>query len=562
MVKKCYRSYLSVAIIVCVALIFMSINGLQKRMIIGSDAIFHFNRFYETAQQIKHRNLHYFMSLYGFQQTGRFVNVFYGPFFAYIQGIVVLISGSWFVYQLLSNFLLYLISGLSFFYLLRKSQIKYTIATSVAIIYMTTYNIQYWTYRQGFSSWGAAFFPLCLLPILQLMQKKRLPVLLTAFCMGLMVQIHMLSSMMLAVVYFSFFMTVFVKYQNDRGSLLRELGQSILVFSILTVNIWWNIIMLSMQNNIHPPFVNKKMHLSTINNNSVYWLTTPNILPWFLLIGVVMTIIFWKKESLQIKVTMLTALFFLWLSTSFFPWKYLLEHDIPGVSMIQFPFRFFVPFTVLILWGISYILNQCSYVKFIYILLTFFVVVSIGDTMNQINRAGSKWDRFDSRKAQQLHTFVYEGDDQRVKESFFSKDLSKSLDFWKKSTPDYVPIYHKTDKNKYKLYERYVLANQLDYASFSKDGRIYISWHQEKAEEKVLPVILYKHSQVLLNQKLLNFNDDQLTEIGNPIVKLPEGDYEVQISYPHSIGAILSIFISLLSWFLLFMIFLWQRVFR
>ena len=36
--------------------------------------------------QLKNGNFSYFLSLYGFQQSGRIVNALYGPFFAYLQG--------------------------------------------------------------------------------------------------------------------------------------------------------------------------------------------------------------------------------------------------------------------------------------------------------------------------------------------------------------------------------------------------------------------------------------------------------------------------------------------
>ena len=57
-----------------------------RKVILGSYSIFNYNRFYEAAMQLKNGNLSYFLSLYGFQQSGRIVNVLYGPFFAYLQG--------------------------------------------------------------------------------------------------------------------------------------------------------------------------------------------------------------------------------------------------------------------------------------------------------------------------------------------------------------------------------------------------------------------------------------------------------------------------------------------
>ena len=52
----------------------------KKMSILGSDSIFHYNRFYEAAMQLKNGNFSYFLSLYGFQQSGRIVNALYDPF--------------------------------------------------------------------------------------------------------------------------------------------------------------------------------------------------------------------------------------------------------------------------------------------------------------------------------------------------------------------------------------------------------------------------------------------------------------------------------------------------
>lgn len=53
---------------------------IYKKVILGSDSVFHYNRFYEAAMQLKNGNFSYFLSLYGFQQSGRIVNALYGPF--------------------------------------------------------------------------------------------------------------------------------------------------------------------------------------------------------------------------------------------------------------------------------------------------------------------------------------------------------------------------------------------------------------------------------------------------------------------------------------------------
>ena len=79
-------------IIIAFAVLLVTPQLLTRKVILGSDSIFHYNRFYEAAMQLKNGNLSYFLSLYGFQQSGRIVNALYGPFFAYLQGGLILIK--------------------------------------------------------------------------------------------------------------------------------------------------------------------------------------------------------------------------------------------------------------------------------------------------------------------------------------------------------------------------------------------------------------------------------------------------------------------------------------
>ncbi len=89
------------------AILFLLPHIFTHKLVIGADAPFHYNRFYDAAQQFTNWDFHYFPSLYGFQQSGRIVNAVYCPFFAYFQGLIVLFSGSWFHYQIFSSFILF-----------------------------------------------------------------------------------------------------------------------------------------------------------------------------------------------------------------------------------------------------------------------------------------------------------------------------------------------------------------------------------------------------------------------------------------------------------------------
>ena len=102
-------------IIIAFAVLLVTPQLLTRKVILGSDSIFHYNRFYEAAMQLKNGNLSYFLSLYGFQQSGRIVNALYGPFFAYLQGGLILISGTWFRYQIVSRVLLHILAESSMY---------------------------------------------------------------------------------------------------------------------------------------------------------------------------------------------------------------------------------------------------------------------------------------------------------------------------------------------------------------------------------------------------------------------------------------------------------------
>lgn len=183
-------------------------------MVIGSDAIFHFNRFYDTSEQIRNGNFEYFISLYGFQQSGRIVNAFYGPFVAYLHGLLVLFSKNWFVYQVLSNLILFIISGCSMYTFLRAGHFTYRKSRIGAVLYMCTFSILYWATRQGFSSWGSALMPLCLTVIFYVFEERRVPRFKLGFFTAFLFQTHILSALILVLIYTPIFLYAFIKNTN------------------------------------------------------------------------------------------------------------------------------------------------------------------------------------------------------------------------------------------------------------------------------------------------------------------------------------------------------------
>lgn len=546
---KKYGPFLAIFFI---ALAFLMPHLFTHKLILGADAPFHYNRFYDAAQQIKYGDFHYFPSLYGFQQSGRIVNAVYGPFFAYLQGLIVLLAGSWFHYQILSNFILYLISGFSMLILLRYVNIRNWVSVPVAVLFMSTYSIQYWSINQGFTSWGTCFYPLCMIPIADFVLHKKFPVIKVAVSVGLMTQIHLLSSIMLALMYIPFYLYYFFN-QTEKGKALLQLIKSVLLYFVLTANIWAGLAIVYSGNKILPPFVNREMSQKAIDLDGSYWLHYPKAFPILILSGFLLFIFFQQKNTLFQKIVLYTSLVFFFLSTSLIPWTTLIEKNVPFISLIQFPFRFFVPFTLLLLLYLALSLNQWSEQKWFRLLSIFGILIFSAQTIQNLYQHLEKWENetFVSR-----HTYLFDTPEE-ARKTFFSKDMSTSLFVFQKTTPDYLPIYKETKDNKYDRYNEEILENETTFIKTHPGGFLTIKWKNTRDKTVHIPVIVYDRTVLQQNGKTLT--DYEVTDIGTPIVKQQKGINELTLHYQTPIYFYFILSLNLIGWFTLLCLFIYHR---
>lgn len=546
---KKYGPFLAIFFI---ALAFLMPHLFTHKLILGADAPFHYNRFYDAAQQIKYGDFHYFPSLYGFQQSGRIVNAVYGPFFAYLQGLIVLLAGSWFHYQILSNFILYLISGFSMLILLRYVNVRNWVSVPVAVLFMSTYSIQYWSINQGFTSWGTCFYPLCMIPIADFVLHKKFPVIKVAVSVGLMTQIHLLSSIMLALMYIPFYLYYFFN-QTEKGKALLQLIKSVLLYFVLTANIWAGLAIVYSGNKILPPFVNREMSQKAIDLDGSYWLHYPKAFPILILSGFLLFIFFQQKNTLFQKIVLYTSLVFFFLSTSLIPWTTLIEKNVPFISLIQFPFRFFVPFTLLLLLYLALSLNQWSEQKWFRLLSIFGILIFSAQTIQNLYQHLENWENetFVSR-----HTYLFDTPEE-ARKTFFSKDMSTSLFVFQKTTPDYLPIYKETKDNKYDRYNEEILENETTFIKTHPGGLLTIKWKNTGDKTVHIPVIVYDRTVLQQNGKTLT--DYEVTDIGTPIVKQQKGINELTLHYQTPIYFYFILSLTLIGWFTLLCLFIYHR---
>lgn len=520
----------------------------QGATIIGSDAIFHYNRFYDTAMQNKTGHYDYFISTFGYQQSGRIVNALYGPLFAYVQGFLVLLSGNWFTYQLLSRLLLSLLAGSGLYALLRQLKVRTGLALSFSLYFLTTFAIQYWTIRQGFSSWGVAFFPLCLLPAIQTAQSKTVNPFKLALAVSLMLQVHTLSTLLLVLSYLPFFAYAFLS-SGKKLRFLSQVGLAISLCLVLTANVWLPLLSLGQTNQLIAPFVNKNLPQHTIDRSSHVLLDQPQSLRYLLLGQVGLTLYAFKKGKQTLyRLSLICLIAFLFLASSFFPWDKLAGQGIKLVELIQFPFRFFLIATVFLLICLAQGLSQSTQfykTKVILIMILAGLGAYQGIQKEQDIIAKQYWS--DTPIQLRKHTQLL-GSPDDVRKSLHSQNLKTFLDLAVKSTPDYLPLYHETTANKYKLYENLVITPNQAFSKKRNSQQLVVTWTADDTQPINLPVVVYEGTQLTLNGDVLQLTPKQLSPIGTPTVTPQIGQNQLTLSYKAKPYLYPAIWLSLSAW--------------
>ncbi|MBO6326288.1 hypothetical protein ACFC6Q_04400 [Enterococcus gallinarum] len=533
---------------------------LLKGFIVGSDEVFHFNRFYDISQQIKDGNFQYFISMYGFQQSGRIVNALYGPLFAYFQGLLVLISKTWYHYQLISTFLIYILAGYSMYFFLAKAKINNWLAVGFSGFFMTTYTIQYWVNEQGFSAWGAAILPLCLIPLLDLCENQTLKPLPVAVAVAAMFQIHLLSCIFLVLIYAPFFISALIQ-SNNKLKLVNKLIIAILIFFLLTMNIWISMIDIYANNKLVAPFVNKNMQNNTITAKSVRWINTPVIFPYICIFFFSFALIRWRKLSDFLKIILVISGVLTFLSTNLIPWTKLSNLNNPILSILQFPFRLFIPAAVLIIIGLAILINDVSEKKVNkqrYLII--FLFVAFLQIVWQSTGIMIRWNDAAYHINPGVHSYVFSEDKKIDKKLYFSDDKSRILTVFQKTTPDYLPIYGKDNQDNYDSYGKQVVSQNEQFNKNIVDNNLVISWYGEKAGLKSIPIVKYARTRLILNGKELSDSDVKLTNIGVVSVKQKEGENKMLVTYTPPKFFTVILLTTMFLWSVIFIIWVIQKM--
>lgn len=517
------------------------------------DTRFHFARFYDIAMQLKTGKFNFFQMNFTFHQCGRIINALYGSGFALLNSLLLLLAGTWYNYQLLTDFLICLIAAASMLHLLAYLKIKKTIAVIYSLIYLSVGMIPNYLNGMTFNAWGQAFMPWVVLCGVKMVRDKRRPVnwIALMLIMTLMAQTHLLSTMMAVLLLLPFFIVALFKVARPLHKIIIPVLKAIIGSIFLTGNIWAPILVVKLNNNLANPGERDLADraISLTGYNSWFGNISDTILPLFTVLVIIQLfyIIFHFKEDSVNTIATISGSLFLLIATVWFPWSTLqkMPHLTFLRSYLQLPYRLTVIAYPLLLVGFSLTQKQLSKNKrkTRYLILVLLLML--------FAECGVSAYRYTNRYFGHRNTAVNSKKITRNKYAF-SHNLSILL---KKQAYGYAPDYLPTNVASWnpQILPTYIHVVQNREQQFrhriNQDGSLTLIWHKKAGRQIYLPLVLYRQSQLIVNgEKFIG----KCNVINNPLVTQKKGQNSATLRFQDPFWCRLFLRITVLAWFLLF----------
>ncbi|WDF83404.1 hypothetical protein PQ472_03955 [Lacticaseibacillus pabuli] len=317
-----------------------------------------------------------------------------------------------------------------------------------------------------------------------------------------------------------------------------------------------------------------------------------------------------QRDALEITLTA-TGTAFMIAASSFVPWNRLVDKWNQIGSYLQFPSRFATVGMILLLAAFAlnmtkFATSQPAKVKlggrnwatFAQLGMLMGVMLLAFQTYTDAERSAEAWNK--PQVLQSGASITLSADDMtEVRDSFMSKNLGSGLQMVAKGTPDYLPVpreswrwfqdnsqyrlYHdqlvalttaktaepgqigkKIDKIAYKLYNQlldeaspYALyyyqitsANKRFTKKVLKGGTLQVTWHAKKKGVTQVPVVIYKHTHVVLNGKVQKHSNFERSDIGAIITAHRKGTNVLTIHYEPARSTIWLLRFAPIAWLL------------
>ncbi|WP_137597764.1 6-pyruvoyl-tetrahydropterin synthase-related protein [Paucilactobacillus kaifaensis] len=527
--------------------------------IVGSDAMFHFNRIYDSAKQIQNLNFSYFQTSYGFQQSGRIINGLYGPYFSYLGGILLILVRTWYNFEIVTTLCIYVLGGSGMYLLARYAHSSNKNALFVSLLFMSIGWLPRWGLAQNFNAWGAALAPYVLICAIHMIQNRQRPIKIIplALIMAIIIQTHILSSIIFITVLIPFFIVGWLR-ADKKIRVWRDLGLSMLLTVMLTANIWGSFLTIFATNQIAKPaqfnLANNALQVMELNNGR----SQLGIVCLILFTIQIIYVLFNRNAGLTNRVVTIVGTVFLVLSSELFPWR-LLQRQIPILeNTLQFPARLTIMAYPLLLCGLAITLSQVIVhyrprTGLVVSLATIAIVFcTVPNFFNMVDRSMTFKSStvLNSWKGITLRT----DSPHKVRGALESSHPGKVFRFVEKRHPDYLPVPPKAAKENFKrtkAYENQVIKQQNKFNhQVLQGGRIKLTWNADQKGKRQLPLIVYKESYIKLNGNQLKHKNIRRTNIGALIVNQQVGKNTVVMRFRQPVTFTYLLILSLVSWIL------------
>lgn len=538
--------FFGIIVILIISFVIVSPQLYKRSIILGSDVMFHFNRFFEVSKQIETGRFNYFQALYGFNSSGRIINAFYGWDFAFIMGLLLSIVKTWTKFQIVSSFACTFTAGISMYLLTRYTKISNRISILASILYMSSAVVAFYPIAQAFNSWGAAFLPLLFIPTIKAIRNKKNPISIIglATVVSVLVSVHMMTLVIGLAAIAPFYLYSFAK-SHTKLQWIAQMFLSVGLAIMLSANSLLGFLDPYLSNNILKPFYLKQMSGSIVKflpvRNDLYNIGLVYIIIFIFAISV--TVLNWKKSLIEEKFFVVVGGTFLLLSSGLLPWDDL-PRVFPFLKTFQFPHRFDIVAYVLLILAFSLIIEKITinktmeYKTIVYSLIMVLCFISVLNINTFMSSQSWLWQGDDPTSGGNNKTSLREKDPDLLRKAFKDSDLTKGLNAIIKGTPDYLPISDNSNNdliysdNPYKKYEVQFVDNPLKIKRrITIDAEIELNWNSMDNAEVQLPVVVYSHSIINLNGKNFSGNEVNKSELGALIVKSKVGKNKVIVGY-------------------------------
>lgn len=544
---------------------------INDRMILGVDAFFHIHRVYETAMQIKHGDLSYFMSIFGFGQTGRIVNMAYGPVFAYLAGALLLIVGNWFKWQFVTNVVIAFASLTISYFSLKATSVSKLWSVVGAILIYTLMPALSWWHDQAFMGVGVILLPIAVSLGMRMLQSEvpSIKPIATGILVAIGIQIHMLSTLFVVLILAFYAVPALIK-TTKKGLFLRNGVLSIIIALIGSANVWWPLLSVSAHNHLLRPFIEGNAG-SDITSLAVTVDGSRNM-------SVVLAIVFVFSLAMLLRKamyktgpdfvtawTLVAGVGLMLISFQILPWQTILSNPHNPISLFQFPMRFAMPATVLLIFGMAQVVQRITlangdFVRFVGIGVSLLMVFNVYGYAAQTARNAKDKDLF---VTQPYATPAFVTPDltlDKLANDEHATDLSLLVADATQNYPDYLPISKQSQQNlsandwfhgngyEVKYLDDYVTSRDLHNLTKQVDGqKLILEWRGDKPSSVVLPVAKYAESKIVVNGKALA-DKARVTKLGAPIVQQQSGNNRAVITFKAPNSVIIAYVVTVIFW--------------